>query len=161
MVSFNLRDRDAKHYILMRGPAKCMPLKFGIIEQTVQFQASPAEIYNALLDPGKHSEFTGSPSTTSRRTGAKFNAWDGYISGKNLKLVKDKKIVQEWKTTKWPRDYPSSRLELTLTRKADETELKMVHSSLPAEQLEDYRKGWLTSYWTPLKECLERNGARK
>jgi activator of HSP90 ATPase len=30
-------------------------------------------------------------------------AWNMYISGKNIELVKDKKIVQEWKTTEWPK----------------------------------------------------------
>jgi activator of HSP90 ATPase len=74
-------------------------LKFGTIEQTVFFEAAPDVIYDALLDPRKHSEFTGSPATTSAKKGATFTAWEGYITGKNLELVKGKKIVQEWKTT--------------------------------------------------------------
>ena len=71
-----------------------MPLKFGTIEQTVFFEAAPEEIYDALLDPCKHSEFTGSPATTSAKEGAKFTAWEGYIAGKNLELVRGKKVVQ-------------------------------------------------------------------
>jgi activator of HSP90 ATPase len=53
------------------------------------------------MDPKKHSEFTGSKATGKPRVGSKFTAWDGYITGKNLKLVRGKKIVQEWKTTDW------------------------------------------------------------
>ncbi len=112
-----------------------MGLRFGTIEQTVFFEASPEEVYDALLDPKKHSEFTGSPATTSARKGATFTAWEGYITGKNLELVKGKKIVQEWKTTEWPDGYPVSRLELTLGGKKGGTELKMVHSKVPAEQV--------------------------
>ena len=133
-----------------------MPLKFGIIEQTVRFEASPADVFDALLNPVKHTEFTGSPATTSRRTGARFTAWDGYISGKNIRLVKNAKIVQEWKTTEWPKDYPPSRLEFILNAKNGETELKMIHSRVPAEQVEDYRKGWYDSYWNPLKKYFEK-----
>jgi activator of HSP90 ATPase len=90
-----------------------LPRRFGTIEQTVFFDATPDAIYDALLDPRKHSEFTGSPATTSARVGATFTAWDGYITGKNLELVKGRKIVQEWKTTEWPDGYPVSRLEFT------------------------------------------------
>jgi activator of HSP90 ATPase len=73
-----------------------LPLKFGTIEQTVFFEATPEEIYDALLDARKHSEFTGSPATASAKKGATFTAWEGYIIGKNIELVKGKKIVQEW-----------------------------------------------------------------
>jgi uncharacterized protein YndB with AHSA1/START domain len=133
-----------------------LPLKFGTIEQTVFFEAAPEDVYDALLDPKKHSDFTGSPATTSAKTGAAFTAWDGYISGKNLELVKGKKIVQEWKTTEWPDGYPVSRLEFTLAPKKGGTELKMVHSKVPAEQVADYTSGWKSSYWDPLKEYLAR-----
>jgi hypothetical protein len=66
-------------------------LKFGIIEQKVFFRASPDDVYDALLDPKKHADLTGSPATTSDKKGAKFTAWDGYVSGKNLELVKGRR----------------------------------------------------------------------
>ncbi len=122
--------------------------------------ASPGEVYDALLSARKHSEFTGSPATTNARVGSTFKAWDGYISGKNLELVKGKKIVQEWTTTEWPKDYPSSRLEFTLTAKKGATQVKMVHSKVPAEQTDDYSKDWYDSYWNPLKEYFRRKKAR-
>ena len=133
-----------------------LQFRFGSIEQVVQLDAKPHDVFDALLDPVKHSDFTGSPATTSRRTGARFTAWDSYISGKNIRFVKDKKIVQEWKTTEWPKGYPPSKLESTLTAKNSRTELRMVHSKVPAEQVEDYRRGWYDSYWNPLKKYLGR-----
>jgi len=60
------------------------------------------------------------------------------------------------KTIEWPKGYPPSRLEFTLSTKNGETELKMVHSRVPAEQVEDYRKGWYDSYWNPLKKYFEK-----
>jgi activator of HSP90 ATPase len=133
-----------------------LPLRFGTIEQTAFFEASPEEVYAALLDPKKHAEFTGSPATTSARKGASFTAWDGYITGKNLELVRGKKVVQEWKTTEWPDGYPVSRLEITLAAKKGGTELKMVHSSVPAERVADYRGGWKSAYCDPLKKYLAK-----
>jgi activator of HSP90 ATPase len=133
-----------------------LPLKFGTIQQTVFFKAPPSEVYNALLDPKKHAKFTGSSATTSAKVGAEFTAWGGYIMGKNLELVKDKKIVQEWETTSWPKGYPRSRLELTLTPKKGGTELKMVHTKVPSEQVESYTSGWPESYWEPLARFLKK-----
>jgi len=134
-----------------------MPLRFGVIEQTVFYEATPEDVYDALLDSKKHTAFTGSPSTASAKVGAEFRAWDGYISAKNLELVKNEKIVQEWETTSWPKGYPRSRLELTLTAKKGGTELKMVHSKVPAEQVESYTSGWMESYWDPLREYLRKD----
>ena len=136
-----------------------MALKFGTITQTVLIKASPDEVYDALLDAKKHSEFTGSLATTNARVGSEFQAWDGYITGKNLELVKGKKIVQEWETTEWPEGYPRSRLEITLSARKGGTALKMVHSKVPAVQVAEYTSGWPESYWEPLKRYFA--GQRK
>jgi uncharacterized protein YndB with AHSA1/START domain len=132
------------------------PFKFGVIEQRVFFEASPEAVYDALLDPKKHAEFTGSPATTSHEEGASFTAWGDYITGKNLELVKGEKIVQEWKTSEWPEGYPVSRLELILTAKNRGTQLEMIHSNVPAEQVSEYSGGWKSAYWEPLKEYLAK-----
>lgn len=139
---------------LQLGP---MTLKTGTIRQTVLIPSvRPEEVYDALIDPKKHATFTGAKATCNPRPGGRFTAWDNYISGKNLELVRGKKIVQEWKTTEWPEDYSSSILEFTFTRKQDGTELRMVHSKVPASQVEEYREGWHSSYWRPLKDYFRK-----
>ncbi len=127
-------------------------MKFVTIRQTALIDASPAEVYEAYVDPKKHAAFTGSAATGTPRMGCKFTAWDGYIMGKYVKLEKGKKIVHEWTTTEWPAGYPPSIIELTLKAKGKKTELVMVHSKAPAEQAEDYAQGWRDWYWEPLKK---------
>jgi len=131
-------------------------LKTGTIKQTEFFAATPAEVYDALLDPKRHGEFTGSSATGVPRVGGKFTAWEGYISGRNLKLERARTIVQEWKTTEWPKRYPPSTVEFKFREKEGGTELRMTHSNVPAEQLESYRQGWIDFYWNPLKEYFNR-----
>lgn len=113
--------------------------------------ASPDDVYDAYVDPKKHAAFTGSTATGTQRVGAKFTAWDGYISGKYLQLEKGKKIIQEWTTSEWPAEHPPSIVELTFRAKGKGTELTMVHSKVPSEQAESYAKGWTDYYWEPLK----------
>ncbi len=131
-------------------------MKNTTIKQTLVVQAEPDEVYDAFLDAKKHSTFTGSKATCDPRVGGKFTAWDGYISGKNLELVKGKKIVQEWVTTEWPEGYAPSRLELTFKKTKGGTEISMVQSEVPAEQADDIRQGWIDFYWDPLKEYFKK-----
>ena len=133
-----------------------MSIKKSTIIQKVIVKASPKEVYEALIDPNKHSEFTGSKATGNPTIGTKFTAWDGYIHGKNLELVEGKKIVQNWVTTDWSQDFPPSRLELSFKELEDKTEITMVHSDVPITQEADLRQGWIDFYWEPLKEYFER-----
>lgn len=131
-------------------------MEFGEIRQTVLIDAIPAEVYEAYVNPKKHAAFTGQRATGSPRAGGKFTAGDGYISGKYLELEKGKKILHEWTTTEWPAGYPPSILELRLKAKGKKTELTMLHSKVPKEQVEYYEEGWKEFYWTPLKKYFAR-----
>ena len=126
------------------------------IRQKVTVPAKPIEVYEAFVDAKKHSTFTGSKATGQGKVGRKFTAWDGYISGKFLKLEKGKRIVQEWVTTEWPKDFPPSRFELTLKEVRGDTEISMTHSNVPAEQAKDLKEGWNEFYWKPLKEYFKK-----
>ena len=133
-----------------------MKMKTTTITQKVLLTALPEEVYDALVNPRKHSEFTGSKATGEAKVGAKFTAWDGYISGKNLELEKGKRIVQAWVTTEWPEGYPPSRLEFTLSQVNGKTELIMVHSNVPAEQKQELEQGWTDFYWKPLMDYFKK-----
>ena len=130
-------------------------MAFKTITQVEFIPASPSEVYEAFTNPKKQSEFTGSKATGGDKVG-KFTSWGGYIFGKVVELVKDKKVVLEWKTTEWPENTPISKVELTFTSKGTGTELKMVHSQVPSEQSASYEQGWTDYYWKPLKDYFQK-----
>ncbi len=132
-----------------------MKLKTTTITQKVIIPASPDEVYDAFINPKKHSAFTGAKATGEPIVGAEITAWDGYITGKNLELEKGKRIVQEWSTNEWPEGYPPSKLTLIFSKVEGGTELTMIHSEVPAEQAEDYRQGWIDSYWDLMKKYFK------
>jgi uncharacterized protein YndB with AHSA1/START domain len=133
-------------------------LKLKNIKQKVMIHgATPEEVYDALMDSKKHEEFTCSPAQIDPKVGGAVNAWDGYITGKNIELEYGKRIVQEWQTTEWPEGYPPSRLELNLKKVEGGTEIDMVQSGVPAEQAQMYDEGWYESYWDPLNEYFDKN----
>ena len=114
------------------------------------------EVYQAYVDPRKHAAFTGQSAKGTAKAGGEFTAGDGYIIAKYLELEGGKRILQEWKTTEWPEGYPPSLLELTLKAKGKKTELRMVHSKVPEEQVDYYTEGWKEFYWKPLKEYFAK-----
>ena len=67
-----------------------MRQKTTIIKKIVFIPAKPEEVYNALIDEKKHTEFTGSKASVNPKVGGRFTAWDGYIFGKNLASTKEK-----------------------------------------------------------------------
>jgi activator of HSP90 ATPase len=112
--------------------------------------APPAEVYAAWLDSAGHSRMTGSPAEVSAVVGGPFTAWGGYISGKNLALEPDRRIVQTWRTTEFQESDPDSRLEVLLEAVERGTRITLSHSNLP-EDGEQYIQGWQDFYFTPMK----------
>lgn len=132
-------------------------LETGTIRQNVFIpDATPKEIYDALLSSKEHSEITGEKAVCSAQKGAKFTAWNGYIKGRNVSLTRDEKIVQEWQTTEWPDGYGPSTLEISLRCRANGTELSIIQTDVPASQVRKYDHGWHDSYWNPMKEYFRR-----
>ena len=128
-----------------------------ITQRVVIPKASPKQVYEAYVDPKKHSEFTGSKATGKPVVGGKFTAWDEYIFGKFLELEAGKRVVQEWSSTDFPEGYPPSRLELTFCEVPKGTEIVMVHSNVPKEQGDETAEGWIEFYWEPLKKYFKKN----
>ncbi len=113
--------------------------------------ASPADIYRAWLDSEGHSRMTGSPATASPRVGEAFEAWDGYIQGRNLELEPGKRILQAWRTTEFAPSDEDSLVEITLEPAVAGAKVTIRHSNLPADG-EQYLEGWIDFYFQPMKE---------
>ena len=126
-----------------------------IIQQTVTFKASPHEVYETLLDSARHAAFSGSPAEISREVGGAYSAYDGYISGKNIKLVPDREIVQSWRAVDWPVGKYSTVTFLLLPI-PDGTRLNFSHVDVPDGTEEEFTRGWIDNYWEPMKKMLEK-----
>ena len=127
------------------------------ISQRIIVAASPEEAYDAYVDEKKHSEFTGSEAKIDPKVGGRFTAWDGYIKGKNVELIRGRKIVQEWATSEWPADYPPSRLELSFRKVKTGAEILMEHSGVPVDEVDEVEQGWIDFYWDPLKTYFKKH----
>ena len=134
-------------------------MKTKTIEQTVIFDASPGNVYEAYVDAKRHAAFTGAKASLQAKPGGKMSAWDGYVSGQMLLLRPGKRIVQTWRSMSWPKGSSESILDLRLRSKGKKTELTMVHSGIPARPAslaKGFTTGWYTSYWKPLRTYFKK-----
>jgi activator of HSP90 ATPase len=111
--------------------------------------ATPQQLYDAWLSSKGHAAMTGSPARVSSRPGGKFSAWDGYISGKNLKLDPGRRIVQAWRTTEFALADPDSQIDIQFAKAPGGAKLTLHHTNIPANQ-SDYRSGWRECYFEPM-----------
>jgi uncharacterized protein YndB with AHSA1/START domain len=114
--------------------------------------ATPEQVYEAWLDGDQHSEMTGGGATASATVGASFTAWDGYIEGSNVELVRYTRIVQRWRTLEFLDNAPDSLLEITLEPSNGGTLITIAHSEIPDGQGDWYKTGWVDNYFDPMDE---------
>ena len=129
-------------------------MKTKTIKQIVNFNTTPHEVYEALMDSKKHTEFTVASAKISRKVGGKFTAYDGYIEGTNLELALGKKIVQKWRGSDWPKRHYSVATFLLQKIKTG-TKLKFVQTGVPDEQYKPISHGWHEHYWDKMKRMFE------
>lgn len=113
--------------------------------------ATSNTLYNAWLDSDTHSKMTGGEAVCSTKVGSEFSAWDGYISGKNVELKKNKEITQLWRTTEFSDADENSELTVLFNDVEEGCEMTIVHSRIPDGQ-PDYKQGWLDYYINPMME---------
>src|SRR3972149_10028083 len=124
-----------------------MALEF---EVTTFIPRSPREVYNAWMDSKQHTKMAGAKAKVSNKVGGEFEAWDGYISGRNLELEPGKRIVQAWRTVEFDESEEDSRIEVVFEPVEGDTKLILRHTKLPPPG-EIYKQGWEDNYFTPMK----------
>ncbi|HSW58186.1 MAG TPA: SRPBCC domain-containing protein [Dehalococcoidales bacterium] len=105
------------------------------------------------MDSHKHAQLTGSDCRISRRVGGRFSLYGGDISGENLELIPDHKIVQSWRYADWPEGV-FSKAAFVLEKTETGTRLTFTQSGVPDDKYADIKQGWKDYYWSPLRTLL-------
>jgi activator of HSP90 ATPase len=125
------------------------------IHQEVTFKAKPADVYAALMDSRKHTAFTmNGPAKINKKVGGAFSAHGGFVSGINLDLVADKRIVQAWRGKDWPKGI-FSIVSFTLVKNGRGTRLVFDQTGIPDGKSGHLESGWKAMYWDKLSAYFE------
>jgi activator of HSP90 ATPase len=141
-------------------PLKSLKIKnnmlTGTIEQVIEFEATPEEVYDLIMNSEKHSDFTGSEVTMSQAINGKFSVFDGYCTGYNMELIKGKMIKQAWhfKEEGWP-DNHFSVCTFIFNKSNKGCLLNFSQTDIPENRIKALSEGWEEYYWDAIKAYLE------
>jgi len=140
--------------ILGAASAQAQTTKPGtIIHQSIDFKATPARIYEVLLDARQFSAFTKDTAEIQPQPGGAFRLFGGRIEGRNIELIPNRSIVQAWRPASWAAGvYSIVRFEL-VSRDAG-TRLVLDHAGFAEDKWKGLNEGWPEMYWEPLRKYL-------
>ncbi len=124
-----------------------------LIQQSVTFKAKAAKLYSLYADSKLHSAATGQKATFGV-VGGKFSAFGGGITGKILHTVKNKSIVQTWRSTGWKKSEPDSILILNFDDTKTGGRVSMVHANVADHDVKGVTVGWKDYYWNQWRKYL-------
>jgi uncharacterized protein YndB with AHSA1/START domain len=125
------------------------------IHQEVTIDADRARVYKALTDAEQFGELTGTGTVTlAAEAGEPFELFGGHITGRNVEVVPDRRLVQAWRAASWP-DGVYSIVNFQLDDDGSSaTNLVFDHTGFPESAYEELEPGWTKMYWEPLKRYL-------
>ncbi|HXO94390.1 MAG TPA: SRPBCC family protein [Candidatus Acidoferrum sp.] len=121
------------------------------IHQEIEFNATPQQLYEALLESRQFTEFSGTPAEINREVGGAFSLFKGHIVGRNLELVSNERIVQAWRVVTWP-EGAYSIVRFDLKPQGSGTHLVFDHIGFPEGLHDHLAAGWEENYWSLLKK---------
>ena len=123
------------------------------IHQEVSLPGSPTRVYGALLDARQFGDVTGRSAEIAAEEGAQFTLFGGAISGRNVELVPNKRVVQAWRSNDWE-DGRYSLVRFELQPEVNGTKLVFDHTGYPDAAHDMLDGGWHQMYWEPLRKYL-------
>ncbi len=124
------------------------------IKQTYLINSAVNKVWQALTDAKLIEKWGGGPARMDDKVGTEFSLWGGEIWGKNLEVVPNKKLVQDWWSKGEIKDKPST-VTFDLSEENGKVKLELTQTDVPDEFEKDLDDGWRDFYLIPLKNFLE------
>ena len=121
-------------------------------EYKLVIAADPEEVFAALTNPFQIEIWSGYPADMKAEVGYVFSWWEGDITGVNLEVVPNRRLVQEWF---FGEQKEQSLVEIKLKKENGKTLLELRHSHIPDEVYDEITEGWREYYLGSMKEMLE------
>ncbi len=133
-----------------------------IVKQSVVLPATAKALYAMYLSARKHGAITGGKVQISARAGSRVSAFGGALSGRMLRTVPGRLIVQAWRSRAFhKRDHDSTLILRFLPAGRNRGRIDLVHVNVPSHDYHGVDKGWKNYYWKPWRKYLARRGLAK
>jgi activator of HSP90 ATPase len=123
------------------------------IHQEVNIDTTPERIYRALTDGAAFTTFTSAEAEITGDAGGGISLFSGGITGRNIELLPNQRIVQAWRAKNWPPGVYSI-VKFELVAQGAGTRVVLDQTGFPEGDREHLDHGWHRMYWDPLKKYL-------
>lgn len=106
--------------------------------------AEQEDVFVALTNPFTIELWTGYPATMDANEGTEFSLWEGDITGKNLEVVKNEKLVQEWY---FGEQEEKSIVTIKIFEDKKGARVELQHTNIPDEDYDNITEGWNEYYF--------------
>ena len=113
---------------------------------------TPEEVYIALTNPFTIELWSGYPAIMDEKTETEFSLWEGDIIGKNLEMITNKKVVQEWY---FGDQSEKSIVTINLFEDKKGTQVELKHTNIPDQDFDNIKDGWNEYYFGAIKTFFE------
>src|SRR5579864_7350357 len=113
-----------------------------LITQSVLLKAPAEALYATYMSAKKHAALTGAPVVISARSGSKFSAFGGALTGRMLSAIPSRLIVQSWRSNHFKPDDPDSTLILSFVPQGNRGRIDLVHIDVPPQDYKGVTEGW-------------------
>ncbi|KAF9921094.1 hypothetical protein FBU30_008902 [Linnemannia zychae] len=144
----------AKTFSATTTTAASVAVNTTTLEESIEFQASAHDIYDVLLNQAKVQAWTrSSSSAVDAKVGGKFSLFDNSVTGEIKELVEDKKIVESWRLSTWPKGHYST-VTIDIIQNINSTLVNMKQEGVPIGEQDTTRENWNNYYWTEIKRTF-------
>jgi uncharacterized protein YndB with AHSA1/START domain len=128
------------------------------IHQEVVIKASRMRVYQALTDAKQFSKVTnyvmpGAATAISPEEGGGFSIFGGVISGRNIEMVPNERLVQAWREKNWDPGV-FTIVKFQLNEEGSGTRLVFDQTAIPQGHADHLAPGWKSHYWESLQKYL-------
>lgn len=122
------------------------------IRQHYFINATPEEVFSAITNPFTIELWSGFSAKMEAKEGTEFSIFDGDIAGRNIKILPNEQLVQEWYFGE-----SSEQSIVTINLKSHKlgTKVNLEHTNVPDEEEEDFTEGWNEYYWGAIQDFFK------
>lgn len=122
------------------------------IRQHYFINATPEEVFSAITNPFTIELWSGYPAQMEAKEGVEFSIFDGDIAGRNIKVIENQQLIQEWY---FGDNQEESIVTIDLKPRQPGTKVTLEHTNVPDDVIDDFMEGWNDHYWGAIKDFFK------
>jgi activator of HSP90 ATPase len=122
------------------------------IRQHYFVHATPEEVFLAITNAFTIELWSGYPAKMEAKEGTEFSLFEGEIAGKNIKVIENQQLVQEWYFGDRPEE---SIVTIDLKPHPLGTKVLLEHTNVSDEEANELAVGWNEHYWGAIKSFFK------